>query len=152
MAKRTRKPEPHLPSSGNVFKDLNLPNSEEELTKSSLLWELAQAIRARGLKQTEAARLLGIPQPQVSLLLRGRTAGFSVQRLSILLRRLGKSVTIVVSDEPPQAEPQRIPVVRDSEGLVSRLMKDLASTHVVSTPDYAGSARSGRRAVERKKK
>ena len=111
----------HVVSSGNVFRDLGLPNPEEELTKSSLLLEIYRTIKGRGLKQIEAAQVLGIPQPQVSNLLRGRTTGFSVQRLSLLLGRLGKSVTIVVSDEPPPAGPLKIPVVRDSAGLIRRM-------------------------------
>jgi len=121
--KRARRTPDHVVSSGNVFRDLGLLNPEEELTKSSLLFEISHAIRQRGLKQTEAARILGIPQPQVSNLLRGRTTGFSVQRLSLLLGKLGKSVTIVVSDEPPPAGPLQILVVRDSAGLIGRMTK-----------------------------
>jgi len=119
-AKRTRS---HIVSSGNVFRDLGLPNPDEELTKSSLLFEIYQAIKGRGLKQIEAARVLGIPQPKVSNLLRGRATGFSVQRLALLLGKLGKSVTLVVSDEPPPAGSLHIPVVRDSAGLVGRMTK-----------------------------
>ena len=121
--KRTRRTRDHIVSSGNVFRDLGIPNPDEELTKSSLLFEIHQAIRDRGLKQVEAAQILGIPQPRVSNLLRGRTTGFSVQRLSLLLGRLGKSVTLVVSDEPPAAGPLRIPVVRDSAGLIGRMTR-----------------------------
>jgi predicted XRE-type DNA-binding protein len=119
--KRARKKRGHAVSSGNVFRDLGLPRPDEELTKSSLLFEIYQTIKRRRLKQVEAAQILGIAQPKVSNLLRGRTAGFSVQRLSLLLGKLGKSVTIVVSDEPPPAGPLRIPVVRDSLGLIGRM-------------------------------
>jgi predicted XRE-type DNA-binding protein len=121
--KRSRRTRDHVVSSGNVFRDLRLANPEEELTKSSLLFEISQTIKGRGLKQIEAAQILGIPQPQVSNLLRGRTTGFSVQRLSMLLGKLGKSVTIVVSDEPPPAGSLQIPVVRDPAGLISRMTR-----------------------------
>jgi predicted XRE-type DNA-binding protein len=121
--KRARRTPDHAVSSGNVFRDLGLPNPEEEFTKSSLLFEIHRTIKGRGLKQVEAARILGIPQPQVSNLLRGRTTGFSVQRLALLLGKLGKSVTIVVSDEPPAAGPLEIPVVRDSAGLIGRMTR-----------------------------
>jgi predicted XRE-type DNA-binding protein len=114
----------HVTSSGNVFRDLRLPKPEEELTKSALLFEIDRAIRSRDLKQTEAAKLLGIPQPRVSNLLRGRTSGFSVQRLSLLLARLGKGVTIVVSDRPHRAGLPNIPVVRDPAGVVSRMARE----------------------------
>jgi predicted XRE-type DNA-binding protein len=110
-------------SSGNVFRDLGLPNADELLTKSSLLFEISETIRARGLNQVEAAKVLGISQPRVSDLLRGSATGFSVHRLSILLMRLGKRVTLVVSDEPPPAGPLQIPVVRDSAGLIGRMAR-----------------------------
>lgn len=110
-------------SSGNVFRDLGLPNADELLTKSSLLYEISETIRARGLNQVEAAKVLGISQPRVSDLLRGSATGFSVHRLSILLTRLGKRVTLVVSDEPPPAGPLHIPVVRDSAGLIGRMTR-----------------------------
>lgn len=122
MIRNKRTPE-YTVSSGNVFRDLGLPNPDEELTKSSLLLEIHRTIKARGLKQVEAARILGIPQPRVSNLLRGYSSGFSVHRLSLLLGKLGKSVTLVVSDEPPPPGPLHIPVVRDSAGLVGRLAK-----------------------------
>ncbi len=121
---RKREPRGHISSSGNVFRDLRVPRPEEEITKSALLFELAEEIRRRGLKQVDAARLLGVPQPQVSNLMRGRTSGFSVQRLSMLLARLGKGVTIVVSDEPHRAGLPRVPVVRDAAGVVSRMARE----------------------------
>lgn len=122
--KRASRTPAHVVSSGNVFRDLRVPGAEEELTKSSLLFEISGAIKNRRLRQVEAAKLLGIPQPQVSNLLRGRTSGFSVQRLSMLLARLGKGVTIVVSDVPHRAGLPRIPVVRDSAGVVSRMARE----------------------------
>jgi len=156
--KRARRTRDHVVGSGNVFKDMGLPNPEEELTKASLLFELCQAIKGSGMRQIEAARILGIPQPKVSNLLRGRTAGFSVQRLSLLLGKLGKSVTIVVSDEPPPAGPLRIPVVRDSAGLIGRMTRVRVVADEQPAPAYsatrprasAGTARSKRGGVRKK--
>ena len=68
-------------SSGNVFADLGLPAPEERLAKAKLAAEIARVIAARGLTQRAAARLMGIDQPKVSHLLRGRLAGFSTDRL-----------------------------------------------------------------------
>ncbi len=136
MRRTSRRPA-HALGSGNVFRDLRVPRAEEDLAKSSLLFEIAQALERRGLNQTEAARLLGIPQPQVSNLLRGRTAGFSVQRLTTLLTRLGKGVTIVISDIPHQAGLPRLPVVRDAAGAVSRMA---ANFFAASRPRGTGSS------------
>ncbi len=83
-------------SSGNVFADLGLPDPEQDMTKANLVHAVADIIRARGLSQKDAAKLLGTDQAKVSALLRGRISGFSTDRLLRLLARLGHNVTIVV--------------------------------------------------------
>jgi hypothetical protein len=45
-------------SSGNVFADLGLPDSEQELLKAKLTVQIYRLIRARGLTQSKAADLL----------------------------------------------------------------------------------------------
>jgi predicted XRE-type DNA-binding protein len=80
--------------SGNVFRDLGLPDAEELNTKANLAIEIARLIRKRGLTQIEAARMLGIDQPKVSAIVRGRLDKFSVERLCELLTRLGCDVDI----------------------------------------------------------
>src|SRR5208337_1772149 len=52
--------------SRNVFKDLGLPNAEEHLVKAQLVYKIDTILRDRGLKQVEAGKLFGIPQPDVS--------------------------------------------------------------------------------------
>jgi predicted XRE-type DNA-binding protein len=98
-----------IESTGNVFADLGLPNSEEELLKARLIWQISDTIGAQRLKQTEAAKLLGLKQPDVSGLLHGKTNGFSVDRLLRLLNRLGKDVKITVKTKPG-SRPARITV------------------------------------------
>jgi predicted XRE-type DNA-binding protein len=82
--------------SGNVFADLGLPNPEQKLLKARLTLEIHTIIKERGLTQVEAAKLLGIRQPQVSLLIRNRSGSFSVGRLMELLTALGRDVEIAV--------------------------------------------------------
>jgi len=67
--------------SGNVFKDLGIPNAEEHLVKAQLVFKIDTIMKGRGLKQAEAARLLGVKQPVVSKMLRGDFKQFSVERL-----------------------------------------------------------------------
>lgn len=62
--------------SGNVFADLGVRNPEEALAKAELANKISVLIRERGLTQAKAAKLLGIDQPKVSMLLRGRLTGF----------------------------------------------------------------------------
>jgi predicted XRE-type DNA-binding protein len=83
-------------SSGNVFKDLGLPDSEEHLVKAKLVWKIDGIMKERGLKQVEVAALLGIRQPDVSKMLRGEFRQFSVERLLRFLVALGQDVEIVV--------------------------------------------------------
>jgi predicted XRE-type DNA-binding protein len=82
-----------------VFADLGLPAPEEALAKSELARRISRLIEARGLTQAQAARLLGIDQPKVSSLKRGRLAGFSLERLMRFLVLLGQDVKIVVRDQ-----------------------------------------------------
>jgi predicted XRE-type DNA-binding protein len=86
--------------SGNVFADIALPNPEERLAKADLAIRVSEAIRARRLTQTQAARVLKIDQPKISRLLRGQLSGFSTERLMQFLTRLGRDVEISVKPAP----------------------------------------------------
>jgi len=82
-------------SSGNVFADLGFDQPEEELAKADLAIRIKGIIEERGLTQSNAARVLGLHQPEVSALLNGRTGGFSLARILKLLTTLD-NVSIVV--------------------------------------------------------
>jgi predicted XRE-type DNA-binding protein len=83
-------------STGNVFADLGIPHPERELLRARLTLRIYQNIRGRGLTQSQAAALLGIGQPHVSLLMRNRAGSFSVERLMEFLTSLGQDVEIAV--------------------------------------------------------
>ena len=83
-------------SSGNVFADLGLPHPEQELLKALLTLQIYRDITARDLTQVQAGEILGIKQPQVSLLMRNRSGNFSVERLMDFLTALGHDVEIRV--------------------------------------------------------
>ena len=87
-------------SSGNVFADLGLPNPEEMLVKAELASKIGEIIEIRNLTQMDAAEILGIDQPKVSGLIRGRLAGFSTERLFRFLNALGSDVEISVKPKP----------------------------------------------------
>jgi predicted XRE-type DNA-binding protein len=82
--------------SGNVFKDIGLPNAEEHLVKAQLVFKIDAIMKGCGLKQVEAAELFGIRQPDVSKMLRGDFRQFSVERLLRFLVALDQDVEIVV--------------------------------------------------------
>jgi predicted XRE-type DNA-binding protein len=80
--------------SENVFADLGLPNPDLALAKAELVQRIRDLIAKRKLTQVEAARLLGLDQPKVSALVRGRVAGYSIDRLFRFLNALGQHVEI----------------------------------------------------------
>ncbi|MFQ5644312.1 MAG: helix-turn-helix domain-containing protein [Thiogranum sp.] len=85
-------------SSGNIFADIGVKNPEEALVKARLAHVIARSIETRRMTQSEAADLLGIDQPKVSNLVRGKLAGFSIDRLFRFLTLLGSDIEIVVKD------------------------------------------------------
>ena len=90
-------------SSGNVFEDIGLGQSDELLVKSEIAARIAVIIEKRGLKQARAAEILGMDQPSVSDLVRGRLRGFSSDRLFRFLNALGQDVKIVIVPRPPHS-------------------------------------------------
>ena len=83
-------------SSGNVFEDLGLPDSDQLLVKAQIVWQITQTIKRRKLTQIQAAKLLGIDQPTISDLVRGKLQGFSSDRLFRFLNALGQDIEIVI--------------------------------------------------------
>ena len=82
--------------SGNVFADIGLPNAAEHLVKAQLVYRIDGLMKARRLRQVDAAKLFGVNQPDVSKMLRGDFRQFSVERLLRFLVALGQDVEIVV--------------------------------------------------------
>jgi predicted XRE-type DNA-binding protein len=98
--------------SGNVFEDLGVPESAEMLAKAELAARIAEIIAERGLTQAGAAKVLGVDQPSVSDLIRGRLRGFSSDRLFRFLNALGRDVEILISRKRRSGAKPSIRVVR----------------------------------------
>lgn len=88
--------------SSNVFEDLELPDASELKLKASLAAQVIRFIRETGLSQKEVAAQVGLKQPDVSDILRGRLKGISVERLLGVLNRLGHNVQVKVEPEPSE--------------------------------------------------
>ena len=86
--------------STNVYADLGYPDDKDMLVKAGLAQEIAQIIRSRHLTQQRAADLLGMTQPKLSDMLRGRFRGISQAKMIDCLNRLGRDVDIVVRKSP----------------------------------------------------
>jgi predicted XRE-type DNA-binding protein len=83
-------------SSGNVFADLGFRNPKQELLKAKLTIEIYRLLKSRGVKQQEAAKLLGTTQAQVSALMRCKPVSVSVGRLMEFLTILGQDIQVTV--------------------------------------------------------
>lgn len=83
-------------SSGNVFRDVGFTPDEAAhlLIRSDLMIQLERTIREQKLTQAKAAKLLGVTQPRISDLLRGRIQLFSIDSLVDMLAKLGVSVKV----------------------------------------------------------
>lgn len=96
MATRIRR------GSGNVFADVGFPPAEAAhlLIRADLIISLNQLLDKRGLTQVRAAKLLGVTQPRISDLRRGRLELFSIDTLVDMLARLGVTVTLQTKKSP----------------------------------------------------
>jgi predicted XRE-type DNA-binding protein len=83
-------------SSGNVYADLGMADAQEMLVKAKLAAKIGEIIQRQNLTQQQAAEVLAMPQPKVSLLLRGQFRGISESKMLECLARLGRDIDIVV--------------------------------------------------------
>lgn len=86
-------------ASVNVFRDLGFTAREAEnlRLRSELMIELCKRIDARGLTQAQAAEWLGVTQPRISDLTRGKIELFSIDGLVEMLGHAGARVTFRVA-------------------------------------------------------
>jgi predicted XRE-type DNA-binding protein len=80
----------------NVFADLGFPDADTHLLKAELMSRVQDILTQRGLTQTEAAKITGVSQPDLSRMLKGRFRDVSVERIMRMLTKLGCEVDIVV--------------------------------------------------------
>ena len=82
--------------SGNVFADLGLPDPDERHLRVQLALRLNDLLKAEGLTQAAAAKLLGIAQPHVSELKNYKLSRFSSERLLHYITLLNRDVEIFI--------------------------------------------------------
>ncbi|HEX6899908.1 MAG TPA: helix-turn-helix transcriptional regulator [Thermoanaerobaculia bacterium] len=87
--------------SGDILVDLGFPDADERKLCVQLAMRLNELIAARSLTQARAARLFGIPQPQVSELKNYKLSRFSSERLLRFVTLLDRDVEIIIR---PKAE------------------------------------------------
>lgn len=70
------------------------------LVKAQLVSRIAELLAGRGMSQTRAATVLGIPQPSLSKMLRGQFRKLFERKLKDCLTQLGQDVQIIVRQRP----------------------------------------------------
>jgi len=87
-------------TTGSVYHGLGYVNADDIERKALMVSTINDTIRAKGLTQMQAAEIVGIDQPTLSKLLRGRFRSISIDKLVDMLNALGRDVTIVVGAMP----------------------------------------------------
>lgn len=85
-------------STSNVFRDIGFGAEEAANLKlrAMLMIELEKFIQEKGLTQKRAAEQLGVTQPRISDLTRGKIELFSVDTLITMLTHVGLKVDVRV--------------------------------------------------------
>jgi predicted XRE-type DNA-binding protein len=91
--------------SKNVFEDMGLPNPEAHLIKAGIVNNLNDIILAKGMTQSEIAKLAGWSQPRVSQILRGQFHDISVEKLIEVTNALHHNVKITIEKAPVESGP-----------------------------------------------
>lgn len=94
--------------STNVYADLGYPDADEMLIKAQLATKIGDIIKRRRLTQVQAAEIVGISQPKLSVLLRGQFRGISEAKMLECLARLGREVRIVIGPSRPRSKPGHV--------------------------------------------
>jgi predicted XRE-type DNA-binding protein len=84
--------------SGNIFRDLGFPQGEAQnlALRSDLMIRIEKLVKDTGLTQQQAAKVLGITQPRLNALLKGRIVDFSLDALVNMLAHAGMQVKMTV--------------------------------------------------------
>ena len=88
----------HTKGSNNVFSDLGFSESEAHnlALRSDLMIRVEKLVQDSGMTQQEAAKTLGVTQPRLNALLKGKIADFSLDALVNMLARAGMQVKMTV--------------------------------------------------------
>jgi len=85
-------------SSGNVFRDMGFSRAEAEnlRLRSELMRQIDAYYRQSGMTQAAAAKALGLTQPRLNALLKGKLSQFSLDALVNIASNAGMNVRLVV--------------------------------------------------------
>jgi len=71
--------------------------------------EITKAIKARGITQSAAAKIVGVSQGRLSQMMNGNFCSVSIEQLFKILNRLGRNVEVCVEER--KVKPARMELV-----------------------------------------
>jgi predicted XRE-type DNA-binding protein len=85
-------------SNDNVFRVIGFPEGEAQnlLLRTDLMLKIERIVKKNGGTQSEAAQMLGITQPRLNDLLKGRVEKFSLDALVNMVARAGMEVRMTI--------------------------------------------------------
>jgi predicted XRE-type DNA-binding protein len=90
----------------NVFVDCGFPPTEAEnlRIRSEMMIALSSYIQDRKISQTRAARIMGVSQPRISRLMRGKIGSFTLDTLVNMLTSAGLKVDMQIRPGRPKGK------------------------------------------------
>jgi predicted XRE-type DNA-binding protein len=89
--------------SGNVFRDLGLPNPEAEQLKAILAAKIIGVLDTQNITVRRAHELTGFAAADFSRVRQAKLSRFTIDRLMAMLDRLDQDVEVTVSVQPRAA-------------------------------------------------
>ena len=96
--------------SENVFIDCGFPPSEAEnlRIRSKMMMALTSYIQERKLTQSRAAKIMGVSQPRISDLVRGKIGLFTIDTLVNMVTASGLRVDVDITGSRPKAKNKQV--------------------------------------------
>lgn len=94
----------------NVFVDCGFPPAEAEnlRVRSKLMMALTGYVQDRKISQSRAAKIMGVSQPRVSDLMRGKIGLFTIDALVNMVAAAGLTIAVDITPAKPKAKHKRV--------------------------------------------
>ena len=92
--------------SGNIFEDFNRPDADIEQFRSVLAARIIGILDERGLSVRKAEELTGFAAADFSRIRNARLDRFTIDRLMLILTRMGQKIDVDVKVTPRELIPQ----------------------------------------------
>jgi predicted XRE-type DNA-binding protein len=94
----------------NVFLDCGFPPAEAEnlRIRARMMTALTGYIQDHKLRQAAAAKLMGVSQPRISDLMRGKIGLFTIDTLVNMLTSAGLKIEMDITSAKPRPRPRRV--------------------------------------------